>query len=84
MRRVVITGLGLVTPLACGYETTWKRLVAGHNAARRIDNFDVSDLTCQVAPSAATGPMAASTRRLMELKEQRKVDEFIVMPWSRP
>ena len=49
MRRVVITGLGLVSPLGCGYEKTWERLTAGKSATRRIENFDVSDLTCQIA-----------------------------------
>jgi 3-oxoacyl-[acyl-carrier-protein] synthase II len=81
MRRVVITGLGLVTPLGCGYETTWDRLVAGHNAARRIDNFDVSDLTCQVACQVPHGDGSNGSFNpsdWMEPKEQRKVDEFIV------
>jgi 3-oxoacyl-[acyl-carrier-protein] synthase II len=85
MRRVVITGLGLVTPLGCGYETTWDRLVAGHNAARRIDNFDVSDLTCQVACQVPHGDGANGSFNpsdWMEPKEQRKVDEFIVYAMS--
>jgi 3-oxoacyl-[acyl-carrier-protein] synthase II len=85
MRRVVITGLGLVTPLGCGYETTWDRLVAGHNAARRIDNFDVSDLTCQVACQVPRGDGSNGSFNpsdWMEPKEQRKVDEFIVYAMS--
>ena len=49
MRRVVITGLGMVSPLACGAEESWKRLTAGQNAAKRIDNFEVEDLSCQIA-----------------------------------
>jgi 3-oxoacyl-[acyl-carrier-protein] synthase II len=85
MRRVVITGLGLVTPLGCGYETTWDRLVAGHNAARRIDNFEVSDLTCQVACQVPRGDGSNGSFNpsdWMEPKEQRKVDEFIVYAMS--
>jgi 3-oxoacyl-[acyl-carrier-protein] synthase II len=85
MRRVVITGLGLVTPLGCGYETTWDRLVAGHNAARRIDNFEVSDLTCQVACQVPHGDGSNGSFNpsdWMEPKEQRKVDEFIVYAMS--
>src|SRR3990172_4280656 len=81
MRRVVITGLGLVSPLGCGYETTWERLTAGHNAARRIETFDVSDLTCQIACQVPRGDGSNgsfNSNDWMEPKEQRKVDEFII------
>ena len=47
MRRVVVTGLGMVSPLACGVEPTWQRLIAGESGARRIESFDVSDLAGQ-------------------------------------
>ena len=49
MRRVVITGLGMVSPLACGVEETWSRLIAGRSGARRISRFDPSHLACHVA-----------------------------------
>ena len=49
MRRVVVTGLGMVSPLACGVEATWRRLLASESAASRVENFDVSDLACQIA-----------------------------------
>jgi len=49
MRRVVITGVGMVTPLGCGVATTWERLLAGQSGARRIEKFDVSDLSCKIA-----------------------------------
>jgi 3-oxoacyl-[acyl-carrier-protein] synthase II len=62
MRRVVVTGLGLVTPLGCGVEASWSRLLAGHNAARRIEEFKVDDIAAH----------------WMEPKESRKVDDFIV------
>jgi 3-oxoacyl-[acyl-carrier-protein] synthase II len=85
MRRVVITGLGLVSPLGCGYETAWKRLTAGENAARRIESFDVSDLSCQVACQVPHGDGSNGSFNpsdWMEPKEQRKVDEFIVYAMS--
>ncbi len=81
MRRVVITGLGLVSPLACGVEETWSRLLAGENAARRVESFDVSDLTCQVACEIPRGDGSKGTYNptdWMEPKEQRKVDDFII------
>jgi 3-oxoacyl-[acyl-carrier-protein] synthase II len=81
MRRVVITGLGLLSPLGCGAEVTWQRLTAGQNAAKRVENFDVSDLTCQVACQIPRGDGSDGTfnpNDWMEPKEQRKVDEFIV------
>jgi 3-oxoacyl-[acyl-carrier-protein] synthase II len=81
MRRVVITGLGLLSPLGCGVEVSWQRLTAGQNAARRVENFDVSDLTCQIACQVPRGDGSDGTfnpNDWMEPKEQRKVDDFIV------
>ena len=49
MRRVVITGMGLVTPLANGREASWKKLIAGESGLGRIDIFDTSDLACKIA-----------------------------------
>ncbi|RMF03635.1 MAG: beta-ketoacyl-ACP synthase II, partial [Alphaproteobacteria bacterium] len=81
MRRVVITGIGMVTPLGCGAQTTWSRLIAGENAARRIENFRVDDLSCQIACQIPVGDGSDGTFNpddWMEPKEQRKVDDFIV------
>jgi 3-oxoacyl-[acyl-carrier-protein] synthase II len=81
MRRVVITGLGLLSPLGCGVETSWRRLTAGENAAQRVENFDVSDLSCQIACQIPRGDGSDGTYNpndWMEPKEQRKVDDFII------
>lgn len=81
MRRVVITGLGLVTPLASGVEASWSRLLAGQSGARRVETFDVSDLTCQIACIIPRGDGSDGTFNAndwMEPKEQRKVDDFII------
>lgn len=81
MRRVVITGLGLVTPVGCGVESAWKNLLAGQNGARRVEEFEVSDITCQIAnfiPRGATADGKFNPDDWMEPKEQRKVDDFIV------
>jgi 3-oxoacyl-[acyl-carrier-protein] synthase II len=81
MRRVVITGLGLVSPLGCGVEASWKRLIAGESGASRVSEFDVSDITCQIACSIPRGTYAEGRYNpddWMEPKEQRKVDDFIV------
>ncbi len=81
MRRVVITGLGLVSPLGSGYEHAWARLTAGENAARKVTDFDVSDLSCQIACQIPRGDGSDGTFNAsdwMEPKEQRKVDDFII------
>ena len=81
MRRVVITGLGLVTPVGCGVEASWKALLAGHNGARRITEFEVADITSQIACFIPRGPTAEGKLNpddWMEPKEQRKVDDFII------
>ena len=81
MRRVVVTGLGMVTPLGCGVETTWKRLLAGESGARRIEKFNVEDLAAKIACPIPRGDGSDGTYnpdQWMEPKEQRRVDEFIV------
>ncbi|MGE3150268.1 MAG: beta-ketoacyl-ACP synthase II [Pseudorhodoplanes sp.] len=81
MRRVVVTGLGMVTPLGCGVETTWQRLLKGESGAHRIEKFEVSDLPAQIACEIPRGDGTDGTYnpdQWMEPKEQRKVDEFIV------
>ncbi len=81
MRRVVITGLGMVTPLGCGVEENWSRLIAGENAAERVENFEVSDIACQIACQIPRGDGSNGTfnpNDWMIPKEQRKVDDFII------
>jgi len=81
MRRVVVTGLGMVTPLACGVELTWQRLIAGKSGIKRIEKFDVSDIACKIAGQVPRGDGSGGTFNAddwMEPKEQRKVDDFII------
>jgi 3-oxoacyl-[acyl-carrier-protein] synthase II len=81
LRRVVVTGLGLVTPLGCGVDASWSRLLAGQSGARRIEEFPVDDISCQIAcfvPRGATADGKFNADDWMEPKEQRKVDDFIV------
>ncbi len=81
LQRVVVTGLGLVTPLGSGVDVNWKRLTAGDSGARRIDEFKVDDLTCQIGcfvPRGAQAEGKFNPDDWMEPKEQRKVDDFIV------
>ncbi|MFZ1150539.1 MAG: beta-ketoacyl-ACP synthase II [Xanthobacteraceae bacterium] len=81
MRRVVVTGLGLVTPLACGTEQTWQRLRSGESGIKRIEKFDVSDIPCKIAGQVPRGDGSDGSFNpddWMEPKEQRKVDDFII------
>jgi 3-oxoacyl-[acyl-carrier-protein] synthase II len=81
MRRVVVTGMGMVTPLGCGVETTWQRILEGRSGARRIDTFETSDLPCKIACMVPRGDGSDGTfnpDQWMEPKEQRKVDPFII------
>jgi 3-oxoacyl-[acyl-carrier-protein] synthase II len=84
MRRVVVTGLGMVSPLACGVEASWRRLLAGESAAARVASFDVSDLPCQIAAQVPRGeaPDAFHPDDWMDAKEQRRVDDFIIYAMS--
>jgi 3-oxoacyl-[acyl-carrier-protein] synthase II len=81
MRRVVVTGLGMVSPLACGVEASWKRLIEGQSGASKVETFETSDLACKIACSIPRGDGSDGTYnpdQWMEPKEQRKVDPFIV------
>jgi 3-oxoacyl-[acyl-carrier-protein] synthase II len=81
MRRVVVTGLGLVTPLACGVEETWSRLLAGQSGAKKITRFNADDLATKIACDVPRGDGTDGTfnaDQWMDPKEQRKVDDFIV------
>ena len=81
MRRVVVTGLGMVTPLACGVEETWKRLIAGQSGAGPITRFDTSNVITTYACEIPRGDGTDGTYnpdQWMEPKDQRKVDEFII------
>src|SRR5262245_1062828 len=79
-RRVVVTGLGLVTPLACGVKPTWDKLVAGESGIRAIQSFDVSDLPAKVAAQVPRGETSSGLFNADDWvppKEQRKMDDFI-------
>ncbi|MGB5949962.1 MAG: beta-ketoacyl-ACP synthase II [Parvibaculum sp.] len=79
MRRVVVTGLGMVSPLGCGVETTWKRILNGESGAGRIEKFETDDLPCKIACEVPrTGEGAFIQDDWMDAKEAKRVDEFIV------
>ena len=81
MRRVVITGLGMVSPLACGVEATWERLLASRSGAGPIHGFKTSDLACRIAMQVPRGDGSNATfnpDQWMEPKDQRKVDDYII------
>jgi len=80
-RRVVVTGLGLVTPLACGVEESWSRLLAGKSGARPITKFKVDDLPARIACDVPRGDGTDGSfnpDQWVDPKEQRRVDDFIV------
>ncbi|MTH64596.1 beta-ketoacyl-ACP synthase II [Paracoccus shanxieyensis] len=81
MRRVVVTGLGMVTPLACGVEETWTRLLAGESGAGPITRFDASGVATKYACEIPLGDGTNGTFNpddWMEPKDRRKVDDFIL------
>ncbi len=82
MRRVVVTGAGLVTPLGIGIEHNWNALVSGKSGLRRIESFDVSDLPAKVAgqvPVGATADNLFNADDWVDPKDQRRMHEFIVL-----
>ena len=81
MRRVVITGLGLVTPLACGVEETWSRILDGKSGARPITKFKADDLATRIACNVPRGDGTNGTFNpdaWVDPKEQRRIDDFIL------
>ena len=81
MRRVVVTGLGLVTPLACGVEESWSRLLAGQSGAGAITRFKVDDLPTRIACQVPRGDGTGGTfnpDQWVDPKEQRRMDDFII------
>lgn len=87
-RRVVVTGLGLVTPLGAGVETVWSNILAGKSGAGRIEHFETEDLGCQIAAMVPRtggrgggGPDIAGTYNpddTLSKRDQRRIDEFIL------
>ena len=87
MRRVVITGIGLVTPLAANAPATWERLVAGKSGANKVEHVKVDDLPCRIAcvvprvdgrGGGAGDPHAFDPDKVMSAKEQRRIEDFIL------
>ncbi len=83
-RRVVVTGLGLVTPVGCGVEPAWKNLLAGQSGARKITSFETDDLACKVAapvPRKADFPDrddAFDPDAVMSARDAKRIDDFIL------
>ena len=79
MRRVVVTGLGMVTPLGVGVDHNWSQIIAGKTGINRITGFDVDDLACQIAGQVpgADVPGGLDLDAFIEPREQRRMDRFI-------
>ncbi len=81
MRRVVVTGLGLLSPFGVGAEHGWKELLTGRSAATRVTSFEVDDLACKIAHVIPRGDGSGATfnpESVLETKELRKIGDFIL------
>src|SRR5271170_7393705 len=82
MRRIVVTGLGVVSPLGCGVETVWRRLLDGRSGVRRLPDDMVEDIPAKVAgvvPSVAEDPEGGfDPDRAVSPRDQRRMDRFIL------
>lgn len=80
MKKVVITGMGIVSPVGTGLEYAWKNILAGKSGIRKIDEFDASDLACQIAgvPVRGTEPGEYNPDAVVEPRDQRKMDKCIL------
>jgi len=81
LRRVVVTGMGIVSPLGCGVEATWSNILASKSGAKRIEDFQVDDIACQIAHRIPLGDYSDgkfNPDEWMDVKDQRKVDPFII------
>ena len=80
MKRVVITGMGIVSPVGTGVEHAWKNILAGKSGVRKIDSFEVSDLASQIAgvPQVGTEEGQCNFDAVAEPREQRKLDKCIL------
>jgi 3-oxoacyl-[acyl-carrier-protein] synthase II len=81
MRRVVVTGLGLLSPFGVGVEHGWRQILAGRSAARKITEFEVDDIACRIAHVIPRGDGADGTfnpEAFLEPKELRKISDFIL------
>jgi 3-oxoacyl-[acyl-carrier-protein] synthase II len=82
MRRVVVTGIGLVTPLGLGVDNNWSRLTNGESGIQKVTQFDTSDLPCKIAASIPEGPKSENKfnpNDWVTPKDQRKMGKFIVI-----
>ncbi|MTH96582.1 beta-ketoacyl-ACP synthase II [Roseibium sp. RKSG952] len=78
--RIVVTGMGVVSPLGTGVDAFWRRLSKGENGIRRLTRFKADDLACQIAgevPSIEEDPDGFDADRYLEPKEQKRTDRFI-------
>ncbi|WP_203293481.1 beta-ketoacyl-ACP synthase II [Maricaulis parjimensis] len=88
MRRVVVTGIGLVTPLGCGREVVWERLLAGRSGLGKIEHFETGDLACKIAGMVPRTDGRGGGREgdagvfdpdsVMSARDRRRVDDFIL------
>lgn len=86
MRRVVVTGIGAVTPLASGAQNTWQKLLAGQSGIKNIDTFDVSDIPAKIAGLVPRGQGDGlfNAEDHVSVKDMKKMDDFIVYVLLRP
>ena len=94
MRRVVVTGMGIVSPLGFGLDAVWRRLVAGESGAGKIEKFDTSAMGCHIAAEvpkpdgygggASAGDAAFNADDWVEPRDQRRMGDFIMYTESRP
>jgi len=79
LRRVVVTGMGMVTPLGVGVDHNWSQIIAGNSGISRITNFDVSDISCQIAGQVPEAGVEGGLKMddFVDPRDQRKQDRFI-------